>query len=476
MLHVAVATRAFRRYSTYRAATLAGIFTNSVFGIIYSYAYLALWDANPTAGGYDAQDAVTYVWLGQALLMTIALWGGGTTDDLAERIRTGDVAIDLYRPVGLVGWYLASDLGRAAYHLLTRGLGPTVIGYVVFDIAPPVLPADRARLRRVAGARGRRELRDPLPRRQHRLLAAGPVGREGDERGLRDLLQRDDAAAGALPRVARHARAGAAVGVVRPGARGHLARQAHGRPDLLAALGLPGVLGRRRCSAACQGVARRRPARWWSRVAESRRRCCTCAPTLQIAWLWIRAAWQYPTSFVLLAVGNGLITALDFVGLWIMFAHLDDLAGFTLPEVALLYGAASLALGVADTAIGSVERIGSYIRTGRLDQMMTKPVPLLVQVCADQFTLRRLGRLTQATDRVRRGRAPTSTGPRRGSLVAVSMVVSGGLIFFGALRRLLVRPVLDDRRHGVRQRLHLRRRHGDAVPAQHLPARGASSG
>ena len=110
MLHVAVATRTFRRYSTYRAATLSGIFTHSVFGIIYSFAYLALWEANPSAGGYDSQDAVTYVWLGQALLMTIALWGGGTTDDLAERIRSGDVAIDLYRPVGLVGWYLASDL------------------------------------------------------------------------------------------------------------------------------------------------------------------------------------------------------------------------------------------------------------------------------------------------------------------------------------------------------------------------------
>jgi len=140
MLHVAIATRAFRRYSTYRAATLAGIFTNSVFGIIYSYAYLALWKANPTAGGYDAVDAVTYVWIGQALLMTVAVWGGGTTDDLAERIRTGDIAVDLYRPVGLVGWYLAADLGRAAYHLLTRGLGPTVIGFVLFDIRMPVGP------------------------------------------------------------------------------------------------------------------------------------------------------------------------------------------------------------------------------------------------------------------------------------------------------------------------------------------------
>lgn len=141
MLHLAVATRAFRRYSTYRAATLAGIFTNSVFGIIYSFAYLALWAQNPDAGGYDKADAVTFVWLGQALLMTIALWGGGTTDDLGERIRSGDVAIDLYRPVGLIGWYLAADLGRAAYHFLTRGLAPTVVGLLLFDIRLPHSPA-----------------------------------------------------------------------------------------------------------------------------------------------------------------------------------------------------------------------------------------------------------------------------------------------------------------------------------------------
>jgi ABC-2 type transport system permease protein len=141
MLHVAVATRAFRRYSTYTAATLAGVFTNSVFGIIYSYAYLALWAQRPDAGGYDATDAVTYVWIGQALLMTVALWGGGTTDDLAERIRTGDVAIDLYRPVGLLGWYLAADLGRAAFHFLARGVGPTLIGLFLFDIRLPVSTA-----------------------------------------------------------------------------------------------------------------------------------------------------------------------------------------------------------------------------------------------------------------------------------------------------------------------------------------------
>jgi ABC-2 type transport system permease protein len=141
-LYVAIATRAFRRYSTYRAATLAGIFTNSVFGVIYSYAYLALWAANPGAGGYDKVDAVTFVWLGQALLMTVAIWSGGTTTELAERVRSGDVAIDLYRPVGLVGWYLAADLGRAAYHFVTRGLAPMLVGFALFDLTLPASPAN----------------------------------------------------------------------------------------------------------------------------------------------------------------------------------------------------------------------------------------------------------------------------------------------------------------------------------------------
>jgi ABC-2 type transport system permease protein len=144
MLYVAVALRSFRRYSTYTAATLAGIFTNSVFGVIIAFSYIAVWKQSPSAGGYDVRDAVTYAWLAQAMIMTVAVWSGGATDDVAERIRTGDIAIDLYRPADLLGWYLAADLGRAAYHLLTRGLAPTVIGALLFDLRFPAGPAAAA--------------------------------------------------------------------------------------------------------------------------------------------------------------------------------------------------------------------------------------------------------------------------------------------------------------------------------------------
>ncbi|SDN37890.1 ABC-2 type transport system permease protein [Streptomyces wuyuanensis] len=139
-LYAVVAAGGFRRYATYRVATAAGVFTNTVFGFIMAYTYIALWDERPQLGGYDLSQAVTYVWLGQALLMTCAMMGGGFEDELIERIRTGDIAIDLYRPADLQLWWLAGDLGRAAFHLLGRGVVPLLLGALAFDLALPASP------------------------------------------------------------------------------------------------------------------------------------------------------------------------------------------------------------------------------------------------------------------------------------------------------------------------------------------------
>lgn len=139
-LYAAVAWRGFRRYSTYRAATAAGAFTNTIFGFIMAYTYIALWEARPGLGGYDTAEALTYVFIGQSLLAPMALFGGGFGDELADRIRNGDVAIDLYRPVDMQSWWLSADAGRAVFHFLARGIPPTIAGAILFRIALPVDP------------------------------------------------------------------------------------------------------------------------------------------------------------------------------------------------------------------------------------------------------------------------------------------------------------------------------------------------
>ncbi|MBC9717114.1 ABC-2 family transporter protein [Streptomyces sp. TRM66268-LWL] len=137
-LYAAVAAGGFRRHATYRVATAAGVFTNTVFGFVLTFTFMALWDERPNLGGYDKPEALAYVWIGQALLATCGLMGGGGfAEELIERIKTGDVAIDLYRPADLQLWWLSADLGRAAFELLGRGIVPMAVGALAFDLALP---------------------------------------------------------------------------------------------------------------------------------------------------------------------------------------------------------------------------------------------------------------------------------------------------------------------------------------------------
>ena len=149
----------------------------------------------------------------------------------------------------------------------------------------------------------------------------------------------------------------------------------------------------------------------------------------RIASLWVRASMAYPASFWMMAVGSFLMTGLDFVGIWVLLRNVDDLGGFSLTEIGFLYGATGLGIAFADLFVGRVERLGQMIRMGRLDTMMTKPVPLLVQVCADEFALRRFARVFQSSIVFVWAATYVDWSLPR-ALVAAEMVASGSLIFF----------------------------------------------
>lgn len=112
--------------------------------------------------------------------------------------------------------------------------------------------------------------------------------------------------------------------------------------------------------------------------------------------MWIRSNVAYRASFVMLTLGQFAGVGLEFVGILIMFQHTDVLGGFDLGEIAFLYGTSGVAIGMADLLLGSIEKIGTRIRDGSLDVMLIRPVPAFAQAAADQFGLRRIGRVLQA--------------------------------------------------------------------------------
>ena len=140
-LYWEVARRTFRRYATYRSATFAGVFTNTVFGFIRAYVLLALFRQRPHIGGFDAGDVLTYTFVTQGFLVPMAMFGW---TEIEDRIRTGDIVTDLYRPVDFQTYWLAQDAGRAGYHAIFRGIPPVVAGSFVFALRLPSPPADWA--------------------------------------------------------------------------------------------------------------------------------------------------------------------------------------------------------------------------------------------------------------------------------------------------------------------------------------------
>ncbi|MFJ1705697.1 ABC transporter permease [Kitasatospora sp. NPDC088346] len=115
-----------------------------------------------------------------------------------------------------------------------------------------------------------------------------------------------------------------------------------------------------------------------------------------VAAMWTRSVMAYRASFTLMLLASTATNSLDFVVLVLMFRHTDTLGGWTLPELAFLYGTSGLALGTANLLVGSIDALGQRIRAGTLDIVLIRPAPALAQLCAERFSLRRLGRPFQA--------------------------------------------------------------------------------
>ncbi|MEU7555294.1 ABC transporter permease [Streptomyces sp. NPDC044571] len=149
--------------------------------------------------------------------------------------------------------------------------------------------------------------------------------------------------------------------------------------------------------------------------------------------MWIRSTMTYRMSFFLSMTGNAALTLLDFVAIFIMFSHVEVLGGFTLSEIALLYGSSSASLGFADLLLGNTFRVGARVRDGSLDTMLVRPVPVLAQIAADRFALRRLGRTGQGLAVLGWALSAVDVDWTAGKVLLVPVMVIAGAGIFGAV-------------------------------------------
>lgn len=109
----------------------------------------------------------------------------------------------------------------------------------------------------------------------------------------------------------------------------------------------------------------------------------------------MRSQMQYKVALLLRTLGSLTGNAVDIGAVAVIFGQIPHLAGWTLPEVALLYGMSAVCFSTAELIGSSLDRFEEYIRQGTFDRVMVRPLGAFFQMLAEELALRRSGRVAQ---------------------------------------------------------------------------------
>ena len=119
----------------YRAAALAGFATQLFWGLMRAMIFTAFFHSTTAVQPMTLPETINYIWLGQALLILLP-WNWDT--DVAQSIRTGNVAYELVRPVDLYGLWYCRSLAMRTAPVFLRAAPMFVVAGLVFGLdAPP---------------------------------------------------------------------------------------------------------------------------------------------------------------------------------------------------------------------------------------------------------------------------------------------------------------------------------------------------
>lgn len=149
----------------------------------------------------------------------------------------------------------------------------------------------------------------------------------------------------------------------------------------------------------------------------------------------LRSQLQYRASFAFDVLGTMLITVTEFGALALVFGRFGDIRGWTLGEVAFLYGLLELSFGLMDLIFAGFDPawFGQGVRKGTFDQLLLRPLSVTWQVLGSDLTLRRLGRalLGVGIFALALNLNPVVWTP--GKVLYLPPVMLGMVLFFGGL-------------------------------------------
>jgi ABC-2 type transport system permease protein len=112
--------------------------------------------------------------------------------------------------------------------------------------------------------------------------------------------------------------------------------------------------------------------------------------------LWaasIKGATQYRANFVIMVVMGLVYQGTGFAFIWVVLSRFERLAGWTLGEIAFLYGL-RLTIHAIDVLVeGNIRGMDDQIRRGEFDRYLLRPMPPLLQIMGNEVQINAFGDL-----------------------------------------------------------------------------------
>jgi len=129
--YTAILSARFRALLQYRMAAAAGAGTQVFWGLIRTMIFTAFYENTGASATLDLAQTISYVWLGQAFIRLMII---NVDPEVAQQIRSGNVAYEMLRPVDLHTFWLSRSIAQSAAPTLLRCLPilllATVIGWL----------------------------------------------------------------------------------------------------------------------------------------------------------------------------------------------------------------------------------------------------------------------------------------------------------------------------------------------------------
>jgi ABC-2 type transport system permease protein len=117
------------------------------------------------------------------------------------------------------------------------------------------------------------------------------------------------------------------------------------------------------------------------------------AISLNLALAAVRSEMQYRANFLLMVGVSMVIQLTGFAFIWVVLSRFQAIGGWSLGEIAFLYGLRLLVHALRGLCFGNVPNVQYLVREGHFDRILVRPLAPLLQVMVGYIYLRDVGNL-----------------------------------------------------------------------------------